>query len=64
MWIDATKIANWSPTENNRLCSEHFQETDFYLTNTQRQLLFQAVPSIFPAFPIYFQRSKTLSCKN
>jgi hypothetical protein len=46
------------------LCSEHFQETDFYLTNTQRQLLFQAVPSIFPAFPSYFQRSKTLSCKN
>ena len=47
-WLTACKLANFEPGKDDRLCSEHFQPTD-YASNSSL-LNGDAVPSIF-AFP-------------
>ncbi len=38
-----------------RICSEHFLPDDFDELSTRRNLKASAVPSVFPAFPTYYQ---------
>lgn len=49
------KIANWEPSENDRICSEHFEKHCFYKTERKVCLFNGAVPTIFPQLPKYLQ---------
>lgn len=56
-WVQALKRKGFSPTKASKLCSEHFVPTDFldrpgsYI----KRLKPNAIPSVFPAFPAYYQ---------
>ncbi|KAJ8955644.1 hypothetical protein NQ314_006870, partial [Rhamnusium bicolor] len=60
IWISNTKINDWEPSKNSRLCSKHFEACYFYQTDTQTRvrLLNGAVPTIFPELPKYLQPKK------
>ncbi|GLV43869.1 hypothetical protein CBL_11551 [Carabus blaptoides fortunei] len=57
-WITAVRRENWQPSNISRICSVHFKEDDFDKTSLSSiRLRDFAVPSIFPAFPFYLQKS-------
>lgn len=74
-WIKSIPRAHWTPTKHSRICSKHFDETDFTLIsvvsnnrrkrqhNTHevqaRRLSSTAVPSICPALPKYLSTKKS-----
>ncbi|XP_030767347.1 THAP domain-containing protein 1 A-like [Sitophilus oryzae] len=58
-WVLEMRLAHWTPTNNDRVCSKHFEERWFYKCDTKRRLLDLAVPTIFPEFPKYLQKKKT-----
>lgn len=58
LWIQEMRIVDWIPTQNERICSKHFEERFFYQSGNQRRLLNMAVPTIFPEFPKYLQKKK------
>lgn len=53
-WVIATKRKNFMPTTASRLCSKHFQESDFEVGGIRRRLKKDVVPSIFE-FPQHLQ---------
>lgn len=55
--MDALKRKNFKPTQWSRICSAHFTQEDFLLRpDAHRPLLkSDSVPSVFPAFPSYYQ---------
>lgn len=59
-WVDALKRKNFKPSQSSRICSVHFTEQDYQLRpDAHRPLLKEnAVPSIFPSFPSYYQKEK------
>ncbi|KAJ8930624.1 hypothetical protein NQ314_016539 [Rhamnusium bicolor] len=38
VWISNTKINDWEPSKNSRLCSKHFEACYFYKTDTQTRV--------------------------
>ncbi len=62
--LENGKRVPWTPTDNHRLCSNHFTQNDYIIhSETQRTLKETAVPSIFPAFPSYMQKKPSLRRK-
>ena len=57
-WIHALRRDNFEPTSSSRLCSEHFQPSDYENYGMRRRLKIDAVPSIFLAFPEHLQTIK------
>ena len=60
-WIQAMRRKDWQSTKNSFLCSEHFEPSWFVIWPGKigRRLTPGAIPSIFPAFPEYLQKSTT-----
>lgn len=71
MWCRRIPRRNFIPTVNHRVCSLHFQHSDFSIehadtnkwrkpngTLKRRILLKNAVPSIFPGLPSYLSVTK------
>lgn len=56
-WLVAIKRENFKPTKHSRLCSDHFENTDFIVRFGQKYLEKSAVPSIFN-FPQHLQKRK------
>lgn len=66
-WIRAISRQNFSPTAHSKVCHLHFSDNDFLSVRTdanvrrtrgalkRRLLKPNAVPSIFPGYPIYMQ---------
>lgn len=66
-WIRAISRKDFTPSNFSKVCSRHFQDTDFENersdTNTrrrkgvlkQKKLKPQIVPSVFPSYPFYLQ---------
>lgn len=48
-------IKDWMPTQNDRLCSKHFEKKLFYHIGDKTCLLDDAVPTIFLELPKYIQ---------
>ncbi|XP_023210091.1 THAP domain-containing protein 4-like [Centruroides sculpturatus] len=59
-WVTAVRRENFKPTKSSSLCSEHFKDTDFKLRPGAftKKLKEDAVPSMFSAFPSYYQPSE------
>jgi len=59
-WVQALKRKNFKPTIYSRICSVHFSNDDYQIRpGASRPLLrLNAIPSIFPAFPTYYQNIK------
>ncbi|KAL5245952.1 hypothetical protein ACI65C_013360 [Semiaphis heraclei] len=59
-WIEAIKRKNFKPSQHSRICSDHFTNDDFQIRpDASRPLLrLDATPSVFPAFPPYYQKVK------
>jgi len=57
-WIKAIRRKDWSPGPSARICSDHFQACEFDKMTVRRRLKPGAVPSVFPAFPSYFQQQQ------
>ncbi|XP_014290273.1 THAP domain-containing protein 1 [Halyomorpha halys] len=59
LWIKAINRKNWTPSSNSKICSDHFLPSDFNLTYHSGipHLREGAIPSVFPAFPKYSQKS-------
>ncbi|XP_060877180.1 THAP domain-containing protein 1-like, partial [Metopolophium dirhodum] len=57
LWVNAIRRKNFNPTQWSRICSVHFTENDFMIrSDADRPLLkINAVPSVFPSFPTYYQ---------
>lgn len=60
LWIKEMKLANWSPSVNERICSKHFEKHFFYQGGAKTRLLNAAVPTIFQEFPKYMQQKKAI----
>ena len=58
-WVQAVARDNFVPTEDCFICSKHFTNNCFKATKARRRLQNDAVPSIFPAFPLYMQKKET-----
>ncbi|KAH1021788.1 hypothetical protein HUJ04_011273 [Dendroctonus ponderosae] len=52
MWINAIRREDWTPSKSSKLCSVHFQDTDYQIRpgTSVKLLKCDAVPSIF-SFP-------------
>ncbi|XP_067128788.1 THAP domain-containing protein 1-like [Centruroides vittatus] len=59
-WVTAVRRENFKPTKSSSLCSAHFKDTDFKLRPGAfaKKLKEDAVPSLFSAFPSYYQPSE------
>ena len=69
-WIKAIPRANWIPAPSARICSLHFEQSDFFSDRqdsnvyrkktelTRRRLKPNAVPHIFPNCPSYLSKPK------
>ncbi|GFR96629.1 THAP domain-containing protein 9 [Elysia marginata] len=49
----------WYPSKNDRVCSAHFLESDYYLGLDHKKLREDAVPSVFPQHPPHKQIAAT-----
>jgi len=47
-WLDSIGLPNWQPTVTDRICSDHFENNDFVMTNDIYGISNDAVPSIKP----------------
>jgi hypothetical protein len=54
-WIQAVRRQNWTPSQYDVLCSDHFASNCFKTTNSRRKLLPTSVPTIFTAFPAHLR---------
>ncbi|CAH1378702.1 hypothetical protein MTP99_002515 [Tenebrio molitor] len=54
-WICSLRRENFAPTKASKVCSDHFQESDYLVRpgTYVRRLKPDAVPSLFPGFPLY-----------
>jgi len=59
-WIEAIKRKNFKPSQYSRICSTHFTNDDYQIRpDANRPLLrSNAIPSVFPSFPAYYQTVK------
>ncbi len=73
MWLRAIPRDQWEPSQNSRVCSRHFNDSDYVQASTDtntsrkrknpdgdlvlRRLKDDAVPSIFPNLPSYLTRA-------
>ncbi|XP_025423124.1 THAP domain-containing protein 1-like [Sipha flava] len=57
LWTDAIKRKNFIPNQWSRICSVHFTDNDYQIRpDANRPILkVNAVPSVFPSFPVYYQ---------
>ena len=57
-WVHAIRRKDWKPSAHSCICSDHFEEKCFVVRPVceGRKLAQNAVPSIFPMFPIYYQK--------
>lgn len=57
LWIKAIRRENWKPARTSRLCSKHFEESDYQVRpgSSVKLLKPTAVPSVFN-FPKHFLR--------
>uniref|UniRef100_UPI00358DF77C THAP domain-containing protein 1-like n=1 Tax=Myxine glutinosa TaxID=7769 RepID=UPI00358DF77C len=62
-WLTNISRDNFHPTENHRVCSEHFVDKDYLQgihprdeKGIHHRLLHQAVPTVFPAHPPHKQK--------
>ncbi|XP_025414926.1 THAP domain-containing protein 1-like [Sipha flava] len=64
-WVSAIKRKNFKLSQWSRICSIHFTEQDFQVRPEAHRLLLKddAVPSIFPSFPSYLQKSNKIPRK-
>ena len=46
-WISRLRRENWVPSSTSYVCSRHFNESDFKVTEKRRRLLATAVPSLY-----------------
>ena len=70
LWIKAIPRADWSPTVHSRVCSLHFDKSDFKVERDDsnknrnlgklntRQLKKNAIPRVFPGCPSYLSKKK------
>lgn len=57
LYTKAVRREDWTPTDNSRLCSVHFEDRHFDKTSLSIiRLRNTAVSTIFPAFPAYLQQ--------
>nr|XP_040565846.1 uncharacterized protein LOC121115779 isoform X1 [Lepeophtheirus salmonis] len=49
LWINAIKRANWTPTNNSRVCQAHFEESMFLRKSVEGRwrLVHDAIPTLF-----------------
>lgn len=47
-WLDSIGLPNLQPTVTDRICSDHFENNDFVMTDDIYGLSNDAVPSIKP----------------
>ncbi|KAF5281734.1 hypothetical protein FQR65_LT14574 [Abscondita terminalis] len=59
LWKNALRREDFTPTKYSKVCSDHFTSTDYINRPESYKLKLKAdaVPSIFPAFPSYLQKS-------
>lgn len=43
-WLDFVNIAGWYPKRHHRVCSDHFDEKDFYIIGNKKMLSAYALP--------------------
>ena len=59
-WTRAIRRENFKPTQNSRICSDHFIIDDYFVKGDGTFCLNKdAIPSVFEAFPKHFQKPKT-----
>ena len=65
-WIQAVKRKDWVPNKYSYICIEHFEPSCFVVRPGKigRHLSDNAVPTIFPTFPHYYQRSEKAKRKS
>ncbi|KAF0761476.1 Uncharacterized protein FWK35_00012329 [Aphis craccivora] len=63
-WVDALKRKKFKLSQSSRICSVDFAEQDFQLQPYAHRPLLKdnIIPSIFPAFPFYYQKINKSSC--
>ncbi|XP_018561768.1 THAP domain-containing protein 4 [Anoplophora glabripennis] len=44
-WIECINMVNWVPKKYDRICSDHFEKTDFYFSKNKKRLKIDAVPN-------------------
>lgn len=56
-WILALRRKNFQPSNSSKLCGAHFLPDDFLIRpgSYRKQLKDSAIPSVFAAFPAYYQ---------
>ena len=57
-WVSALHRADFVPTSSSKVCSLHFT-TDDYVPGRRNILKADAVPSIFPTFPVHLQGQRS-----
>ncbi|KAL5235047.1 hypothetical protein ACI65C_002457 [Semiaphis heraclei] len=62
-WIAAIKRKKFTPTKWSRLCSDHFVSEDYQLNTKNVFLKKNTVPTVFSAFPSYYQKASKVSQK-
>ncbi|XP_067010560.2 THAP domain-containing protein 6 isoform X2 [Anabrus simplex] len=68
-WLDAISRegeqegSRWIPGDRSHVCSLHFRNEDFKENCKRRMLKGEAVPSLFPAYPVPLQRSVRIKKK-
>ena len=65
-WIQAVKRKDWVPNKYSYICSEHFEPSCFVVRpgKTGHHLNDNSVPTIFPTFPHYYQRTEKAKRKS
>ena len=65
-WIQAVKRKDWVPNKYSYICSEHFEPSCFVVRPGKigHHLNDNAVPTIFPTFPHYYQRTEKAKRKS
>jgi len=64
-WLNAIRRKQFKANQWSRLCSVHFTEQDYQVRPGAHRLLLKnnAVPSVFPSFPSYFQKTNKIPRK-
>lgn len=60
-WETATKRKNFKASKNHSLCTAHFEEKWIVKSANRIKLKAGAVPTLFPAFPDYYQQQVLIS---
>lgn len=58
-WVASMRRDKWQPTKYSYICSSHFEEKLMYTSTDRKQLLANAIPTIF-SFPEHLQKPKAV----